>query len=542
MKELEWSRDLLIGKGSFGTVYENNDSKLATKVFQGFRHGIRELRILRILNDESKLADIIKRHQLNYHSYIYFRGGKFHYHDKSQTQYLILNPNKNLLNEQNSVVINLPKYDYNLTSFHNQIKYMYTQIDYVNFLFQIFLSYYNLYSNFLIHGDIKFGNILVQKVNNKLGLVDYNPVLCDFNITFRHFGKQLRGQYTVEDLDYIQTVSYRSPELIFGCTEFDDSVDLWSIGVLIFKFTSKTTEFFTASNQEQQICCFCRFFGKQAVVDFCNKVGFTGALPDRNYRPQKKKLLESIEDVYLRDLIDKLLVLDPSKRLELADVFSHNYFKSVVKTSNFVFKRPDLKDFLDNYFISHKVDTGYLASVSFDFDRREMISTLVNKFFLLRNLSMLIFSRSLYLFDYLVSICQIPGELKYLLNIIKIIGYSQFGSGDHNSLQHLVSKFDNDIELHYDLLIHIRNELEAPCPLDYLNLFDPNEYVFPHLRQRSGFWDLYVKSVSEIENYDKSYKDVFEELLKHEDNVIHIADNNTINITNKMFLDDLIEN
>ena len=51
--------------------------------------------------------------------------------------------------------------------------------------------------------------------------------------------------------------------------------------------------------------------------------------------------------------------------------------------------------------------------------------------------------------------------------------------------------------------------------------------------------------MSEIENYDKSYKDVFEELLKHQDNVIPMDANNNedmINNANDMFLDDLIEN
>jgi len=520
MNFLQWKNNCLVGKGSFGTVYQNNDPTLVTKIFSSFGDGVYELGILHILNNENSLV-INERNkcQLDYHSYSYYNNGKFYCYDK-HSGYNILNPDQNLLAAQNSFIINLPKFTYNLSSLCDQIKHLHTQVDYRSIIYQIFRSYYNIYNSFLVHGDIKFGNMLIKKNINKLGFVEYNPVICDFNISFRHFGSNLSGQYNLEDLDYIQTVNYRSPELILGCTDFDYRIDLWSLGVLIFKMASKI-EFFNATDKEQQICCLCRFFGLKTVKDFCDQKGYPVKLPQRNYRAQKNKLLGNIENTHLRDLIDKLLILDPAERLNLEGVFSHMYLSIPVKVSGFQFKRRDLKIYLDHYFSSRLVDVAKFRSgdVSCSFDRFGTFKMIANKFFFTRSLSMVIFSRAVYLFDYLVSHQQITGTLKNFLAIIRIYGIRHFDSSDRATLINFLSLSDREkfTEHYYNLLIKVRFHIESPCHLDYLNLFSncDNNTELPHLRIYSSFWDRYIETVSNYDHYLIGGYELMTNLLSH---------------------------
>lgn len=78
-----------------------------------------------------------------------------------------------------------------------------------------------LHKRNLLHRDIKSANILV----NDQGEVK----VADFGL-----GRKRRndGQYTFK----VVTLWYRAPELILGCRNYDERVDVWSIGCVIAEF------------------------------------------------------------------------------------------------------------------------------------------------------------------------------------------------------------------------------------------------------------------------------------------------------------------
>lgn len=69
----------------------------------------------------------------------------------------------------------------------------------------------------IIHGDIKTDNVMLK---------DKKPFIIDFSLSFMEHKAVKNTQ--------LQTVFYRSPEVILGC-EFNKTADLWSLGCLIYK-------------------------------------------------------------------------------------------------------------------------------------------------------------------------------------------------------------------------------------------------------------------------------------------------------------------
>jgi len=71
----------------------------------------------------------------------------------------------------------------------------------------------------ICHRDIKPQNLLIDPSNHQLKL-------CDFGSAKR----VVKGEVNVS---YICSRYYRAPELIFGATDYDPMIDVWSAGCVI---------------------------------------------------------------------------------------------------------------------------------------------------------------------------------------------------------------------------------------------------------------------------------------------------------------------
>ena len=81
----------------------------------------------------------------------------------------------------------------------------------------MFLSYIAIKE--ICHRDIKPHNVLVNPTTNRL-------ILCDFGSA----KKLIKGE---PNIAYICSRCYRAPELIFGATDYDPQIDVWSTGCVI---------------------------------------------------------------------------------------------------------------------------------------------------------------------------------------------------------------------------------------------------------------------------------------------------------------------
>ncbi|XP_014673306.1 PREDICTED: serine/threonine-protein kinase PRP4 homolog [Priapulus caudatus] len=197
----------------------------------------------------------------------------------------------------------------------------------------------------IIHADIKPDNVLVN--DSKLVLK-----LCDFG----------SASFVVENeiTPYLVSRFYRAPEIIIG-KSYDFGIDLWSAGVTIYElYTGKIM--FPGKSNNQMLKLMMDWKGKMpnrmikkgAFRDqhFDNNFNFLYREVDKVTEREKVTVMSTInptkdlladligfqrlpEDqlrkvTQLRNLLEKMMMLDPSKRLSLNDCLKHPFIQEKI--------------------------------------------------------------------------------------------------------------------------------------------------------------------------------------------------------------------
>lgn len=176
------------------------------------------------------------------------------------------------------------------------------------------LSY--LHSKDIIHRDLKPENILLNIIpsndNGKHDPWDDGELYVQVKIADFGLAKFIGNfQFTTT---LCGTPSYVAPEILVNSIDrkYNKSVDMWSVGVLIY-------------------ICLCGFppfseeLGPPSMRDQILNAKFAFYSP----------YWDNINDISL-DLISKLLVVDPSKRLTVEQAMNHEWFKEKIQDSDYI--------------------------------------------------------------------------------------------------------------------------------------------------------------------------------------------------------------
>ena len=164
----------------------------------------------------------------------------------------------------------------------------------INIMKQVVNAVLYCHLNKIVHRDIKADNILFMK--NDLN----SPVkLIDFGISVKYEkGTKLREK--------TGTILYIAPEVIDG--SYDEKCDIWSLGVLLYTMLGSQPPFYGKSRKE--------------IIQKIKKGVF-------NFKPNSFSLVSS----EAKDLISRLLVLDPAKRPSCKEILAHPWFLKEVAPS-----------------------------------------------------------------------------------------------------------------------------------------------------------------------------------------------------------------
>ena len=144
-----------------------------------------------------------------------------------------------------------------------------------------------MHKNNIVHRDLKLGNILIKYTDSSKN--KFIPKLSDYG-----FSKDLNNSnYTATHLG---TPATMAPEIMMN-QPYNDKSDLWSIGVMMYQLHYKEIPY--------------PGFNEKAILDkICHNC------------PRKYP-----NDMQFRDLLNRLLVMNPNQRISWNDYFNHPFFQ-----------------------------------------------------------------------------------------------------------------------------------------------------------------------------------------------------------------------
>ncbi|XP_075514100.1 mitogen-activated protein kinase homolog NTF6-like isoform X2 [Primulina tabacum] len=183
------------------------------------------------------------------------------------------------------------------------------------FLYQLLRGLKYIHSADVLHRDLKPSNLLLN-ANCDLKVCDFGLVRTTSETDFM--------------TEYVVTRWYRAPELLLNCSEYTAAIDMWSVGCILMEII-KREPIFPGKDYIQQLGLINELLGSPEDPD----LGFLRNDNARKYvkqphvpkQPSSKKFPE-ISPVAI-DLLEKLLVFYPAKRITVEEALNHPFLSSL---------------------------------------------------------------------------------------------------------------------------------------------------------------------------------------------------------------------
>ncbi|KAM6125796.1 mitogen-activated protein kinase 15 [Pterocles gutturalis] len=188
-------------------------------------------------------------------------------------------------------------------------------------LYQLLKATKFIHSGNVIHRDQKPSNILLD--------ADCFVKLCDFGLA-RSLCQMTEDQGNPALTEYVATRWYRAPEILLSSRSYTKGVDMWSIGCILGEMLLGKPLFPGTStvNQIEQILRVIPAPSSEDILAM--QSDYRASVINRMSSRQRvtfEEILPSSTPLPALDLLKKLLVFNPDKRLTAEEALQHPYVK-----------------------------------------------------------------------------------------------------------------------------------------------------------------------------------------------------------------------
>ncbi|KAJ5727013.1 Mitogen-activated protein kinase HOG1, partial [Penicillium malachiteum] len=178
------------------------------------------------------------------------------------------------------------------------------------FFYQIMRGLKYIHSAGVIHRDLKPSNILINE--------NCDLKICDFGLA-RIVDSTMTG--------YVTTRYYRAPETMLTWQEYNVEIDMWSAGCILAEMI-EGSPLFPGHSHPDQLLIIVDLLGSVPnnvirKIAPRNTSQFVESLPPRARQPFRNRIKKAVPAAL--DILERLLVWDPTQRLSAAGALSRPY-------------------------------------------------------------------------------------------------------------------------------------------------------------------------------------------------------------------------
>ncbi|KAL8136400.1 hypothetical protein V2J09_002401 [Rumex salicifolius] len=180
------------------------------------------------------------------------------------------------------------------------------------FLYQLLRGLKYIHSANVLHRDLKPSNLFMN-------------ANCDLKIG--DFGLARTTSETDLMTEYVVTRWYRPPELLLNCSKYTAAIDIWSVGCIMGEILTRVPVF-PGSNHRHQLRLITELIGSpdESSLGFLQSDyvrSLISQLPQYPRQPFSVKFPNA--SPLAVDLLEKMLVFDPNRRITVNEALGHPY-------------------------------------------------------------------------------------------------------------------------------------------------------------------------------------------------------------------------